>query len=678
VGIIDRPLTPDEDAKLDAFCGEILTRDGHAVSVTDESVYAYLTSTATRDERSEVEDALFKSSAFCQELLAVAEYVDHVHGRFEAAEQPPGIERRRIERGWKTFVAGISWLLRRPHLAVAGAVVVAAFVIGAIELITLRVAPYKGPAKMHLAILPIECVGEGIGDQTFCDGLSETMTGKLSQLERFYRSFWVVPSDAVTKRKVSDPLEAEKLFGVTLAVTGSLQRLAGRFNLTLNLINLTSSPPQQLGSAAITGPLSNLTALQAATAHKIAEMLKLPLEPGAREALTAGDTDVPGAYRSYVEGRGYLQRYEDVENLENAIQAFEKAIEQDSLYAPAYAGLGEAYWRMFRARRDTELVRRAADLCRRALELNSDLAPIHVMLGEVRSEMGEYEEAISAFQRALEIDSTASGLYNGLARTYARLGRVEDAESTYVRAIRVKPDYWGGYNDLGYFYYTQGRFAEAAREYTVVTQLTPDNYLAFSNRGAMYYYLEQWEDAEQDFLRSIEIEPSGRAYINLASIYYIQARYEEAAELCRKALEINDKNYRTWATLANCYYWIPGRRDEAFPAYRRAIELAEERLELNPRDARMLVTLAGYYVMVGENEKALSYTERALQISSDKPIVLYFAGYVYEQLGQRDKALELIGRAIELGYPVEEIERDPWLSDLRADERFQELLLKRE
>jgi tetratricopeptide (TPR) repeat protein/TolB-like protein len=673
VSIDDRPLTPNEDARLNTFCEELLGGDAEAVSVPDEAVYAYLSKTATLEQRGEVEDALLSSSSFCREMLEMVEYVDQVHVRLESAATRPGVDE------WsKTIVPGLLRKLRRPRWALAGAAVLIALIIGVYQLVTLRTARETTPAKMHLAILPIECVGEGFVDQAFCDGLAETMTSKLSQLERFYRSLWVVPAEAVTKKKVSDPLEAERLFGVTLAVTGSLRRLADEFNLTLNLINVASSPPRQLASAAIVGPLTGLSTLQAMTTHRIAEMLNLRLSPGQIDALTAGDTDVSQAYESYVEGRGYLQRYENVDNLERAIGAFERAIEQDSLYALAHAGLAEAYWRMFRARRDTEWVRRAADECDRALELNSNLAPIHVMLGEVRSEMGEYEGAISAFQRALTLDSTAAGLYNGLARTYARLGRVEDAESTYVRAIRVKPDYWGGYNDLGFFYYSNGRFAEAARQYAKVGELTPDNYLAFSNLGVMYYYLEQWDDAKRAFERSIAIQPSGRAYNNLASIYYIEARYDEAAELCKKALEINDMNYRTWATLANSYYWLPGKREDSFPAYRRAIELAEKRLELNPRDARMLVTLAGYYVMVDEDEKALSYTERALQISVDNPFVLYFAGYVYEQLGQRDKALELIGKALELGYPLREIERDPWLTDLRADERFNELPLKRE
>jgi pentatricopeptide repeat protein len=671
VGSKDRILTPGESEKLDAYCDALLTRDTETVYVSDDAVYAYINRTATLEERNAVEEAFLKTGSFCQELLEITEYLEHLRVELDLAAA-----KKRKPTLQKEGIPGARFL--RPGWALAVATVLIALIIGIFRLTTVHKTLDEIPSAMHLAVLPFECVGEGFGDQSFCVGLAETMTGKLSQLERFYESYWVVPADAITKKKVTDPVAAQRTFGVTLAVTGTLRRLADEFNLTLNLINVASSPPQQLGTAAIVGPLTNLSALQVTTAVRIAEMLNLRLLPKAQEVLTAGDTDVSEAYKNYVEGRGYLLRYENVQNLESAISAFEGAIEYDSLYALAHAGLGEAYWRMYRATRDAEWVRRAAGECERALELNGDLAQIYVTMGHVRNEMGEYEGAISMFQKALEIDSTAAGLYNGMADSYARLGRFEDAESTYVTAIRLKPDYWGGYNDLGYFYYSNGRFGDAVRQYAIVSELTPDNYLAFSNLGAMYYYLERWDEAKEAFARSIEIQPSDRAYLNLGSIYYIEARYEEAAELCERALEINDSNYRTWAALANAYYWIPEKRSQSFPAYRRAIALAEARLKLNPRDARMLVTLAGYYVMIDDDEKSLSYLDRALQISADKPFVLYFAGYVYEQLGQRDKALELIGRALALGYPLGEIERDPWLSDLRADERFKQLLMERE
>ena len=49
-------------------------------------------------------------------------------------------------------------------------------------------------------------------------------------------------------------------------------------------------------------------------------------------------------------------------------------------------------------------------------------------------------------------------------------------------------------------------------------------------------------------------------------------------------------------------------------------------------------------------------------------------GDIYEELGERERALEYIGRALELGYPPDDLEHLPGLEDLSADPRFEQLL----
>ena len=190
----------------------------------------------------------------------------------------------------------------------------------------------------------------------------------------------------------------------------------------------------------------------------------------------------------------------------------------------------------------------------------------------------------------------------------------------------------------------------------------------------MYHYQEKYALARDMYEKALEIKPNVRSYGNLGILYYIEGRYVDAATMCEKALEIDDSNYKTWANLANAYYWIPGRRSEAIERYRGAARLAEEVRKVNPRDARLLATLATYYAVLGEKEKTLSLIEKALEIAPDKVFVIYFVSYSYEHLGDREKALHWMGKALDMGYPAEEILRDPFLRELRGDERFQRLL----
>jgi len=240
----------------------------------------------------------------------------------------------------------------------------------------------------------------------------------------------------------------------------------------------------------------------------------------------------------------------------------------------------------------------------------------------------------------------------------------------------MKPDYWGGYNELGLFYFRRGNYEGAVSQFQRVIELTPDNAFGYLNLGAAYWGLEKIDDAQKMFERSIEVEPNYRAYSNLSTLLYGEQRYGDAAEMCEKALKLNDTSYLTWATLANASFWAPGRREKAYAGYRRAAELAEKQRSLTPRDPRVLTSLAGYYAVLGESGRALSLVAEALEIAPENPRIAYFSGHAYEQVGDRTKAIEWIGKALEGGYPKSDVERDPWLDELRSDHRFQQVLAR--
>ena len=534
--------------------------------------------------------------------------------------------------------------------------------------------PGSVPSARGVVVLPFENVGGDPDNQAYCDGLMETVSSRLTQLEQFNESLWVIPASAVREAGVTGPLEARRKFGVDLIVTGSTHRLSDGFRQTLNLIQVDGKAPRQLRSAMIDYREADKS-VENETFTQLVAMLNLELAPEAQARLVASGTDVTTAYDFYVQALGHLHHYEKTDNIDKAIALFDLAIGQDSLYAQAYAGLGEAYFRKYNASLDVQWIDHAVRNCQRAAEINDSIAPVHNTLGRIYKRKGMGGTAILEFQRALAIDPASAAAHRGLASVYADLGRLEEAETTYQAAIEMKPGYWAGYNDLGRFYYDQGRYDDAITQFREVLRLTPDNYPMWYNRmGATFYQQGNWPEARKMFERSIAVEPTYRAYSNLGVVNYIEGRYAESAAMCEKALELSDTSYITWAQLANAYYWMPGKRDQAVEVFRRVVAMAEEQREVNPRDADLLSSLAGYYVMVGDDDGAMELIRESLEIAPNDMWVIYAAGYNYEQLGDRDKALELIGKALEMGYPLKEVERDPWLRDLREDERFQKLL----
>jgi len=531
------------------------------------------------------------------------------------------------------------------------------------------------PSSKEIAVLPFRNIGDDPENRAFADGLLETITSKLSQLEQFHDEYLVVPASETRSMNIQSASQARTSFGVNLVVTGSVQRLSEGVRVTINLINATTL--RQIDSVVIDETFIDNSTLQDNAVFNLANMLQLEVEQEARTVLTAGQTAEPGAYEFYLQGLGHLQRFDQIEEIDTAIERFNRALEEDSTYSLAYAALGDAYLYKYRRTDDLNWLDTAITNIQKALNLEDRLSPIYATYGVLLIEKGDYELANQQLEKALSLDPKNFEAYRARARAFMAQERLNEAEATYRRAIVMKPGYWAGYAELGVFYSRNGRFEEAAEQFKIVTQLTPNNAAAYRNLGAVYYYLNQSEDALKAFSRSVEIEPNYGVYSNLGTMYYYDGKYNEAADMYSKALELNDSDYRVWSNLASAYkFSVPTQPDKYRDAILRAKELAEKRVEVNPRDPAIIVNLASFNNELGNEEIAKELVNRAINMQPNDISVQMDIGTLMEHLGDRKNALNWISKAIENGYPVEEIYKspDPKISMLIKDPAFREIV----
>ena len=528
------------------------------------------------------------------------------------------------------------------------------------------------PDQQHLAVLPFSNIGNDADRQALCDGLTETMTSQLTQLEQFHGSLWVVPASEVRRAGIKSAEEARKSFGVNLVVDGSLQSIKDGYRLTLNLIDAGSV--RQISGASIDLSRDQLASLQNESVMKVLEMLHVELHHEMKHVLQSGGTSVPAAFEFYLRGRGQLLRYESEENIDNAILSFRQAVREDSTYALAHAALGEAFWRKYESGKDTRLVHDAIAECNRAQSIDANLAPVNITLGMVYAGTGKPDQAIPLFEAALQKDPSSAEAYRGLSKAYESRGDIPAAEKTYRRAIELRPDYWGGHNDLGVFYSKNSRYDEAIAAFKKVISLTPDNYRGYSNVGGMYYFLKRWSDAREMFELSYNIRPSYQTASNLGTLNYVEGRFPEAATWYERARASNANDHFVTGNLASAYYWSPDGRGKSTELFRQAIGLARQQLSVNPDDPDIMASLGGYYAMIGARDSARLCTERSLRLNRNDASILFRAGTTYEAIGDRERALQWIGKALDAGYSVSEISSQPELRELYADARYTALI----
>jgi tetratricopeptide (TPR) repeat protein/tRNA A-37 threonylcarbamoyl transferase component Bud32 len=527
------------------------------------------------------------------------------------------------------------------------------------------------PGVTQLVVLPFTTAESDPHSKAFADGLAETVNAKLTQLTG-RKSLQVVPASEVQDKHVTDAQQARREFGANMVLTGNLHRAGDRLRVTYSLVDTKTR--LQLRSDAITVTDDDPFAAEDKVVEGVANMLQIELAPHERKTVEAHGTEQPAAYDYYVQGRGYLQEYDKLENVDNAIAVFKHALEEDPQYALAFGGLGEAYYRKFHLTKDASLMTQAREACQRAVTLRSDEAAGHICLGLVSNGTGQYEQAVVEFQRAALLEPTSDEAYAGLGNAYEQLGKTELAEKTYKQAIALRPSYWRGYNWLGTFYLRNGRFAEAINQFEQLLKLAPDSFVGYANLASAYFAQGRYAEAIPIYQRSISIQPIAGAYSNLAYAYFAQKQFAQSARTNEEAVRLNQRDYSVWGNLGDSYYWAPGERGKAADAYSKAIALAEETLQINPRDADMLSDVAYYYAMLGKKQKAREDLAKALALEPHSTDVLSNAALIQVQFGDNKAALSYLQQAVAAGYSRDILRVTPNFDSLRGDPAFQKLV----
>ncbi len=527
------------------------------------------------------------------------------------------------------------------------------------------------PERKSIAVLPISLSTDDPKLAAFGRGLLDDVAARLSQLSANH-DLEVVPARTLEDKKVITLADAHKELGTTLGLNVSLEQANQLIRASYSVTEAASG--KNLAGDSITAPVSDLFSIEDKLTKGVAAALQIPLRSEENQALGAHSTSFPEAYQYYIQGRGYLQEAQNVENLTSAEILFKQALNIDPNYGQAEAALGQAYWLRYQTQgKQSQWIAPAQKACAKAVELGNSGADGHICLGLIFNGTGEYEKAADEFQKAMQLDPTRDQAYSGLGRVYQKLNQPDKAEEVYKRAINLRPQYWLVYNQLGALYISQAEYEKAAAMFRRAAELDPDSYSAYSNLGAALVYAGKDEDAAQALEKSLALRPSRDAYNNIAVVQFRLRRFQDSVKNFKEALRLEDTDYQTWGNLGDSYYY-GGDTASALETYRKAISMAEQQLKINPRDPVVLGDLASYHAMLGQRVQALNYLDQSLALGhSDKELLLN-AAVVYNQLRETGPALEWLAKALAAGYSRSVVATSAALSNLHDNPQYQALM----
>ncbi len=369
-------------------------------------------------------------------------------------------------------------------------------------------------------------------------------------------------------------------------------------------------------------------------------------------------------------GEAALARYWRPGQVDRAVDSYQRAVALDQNRAPAYAGLGRALWRRYRADRDRAWLEQAEANARRAVELDEHLTDAQVTLGLILLAQGHRGSAQTLFEGVLRRDPANVDAYRGLGGVWQRAGDTARAEIAFKDAVSLRPADFELHAILGGYYFRLGRYQEAEASFVRSRELDLEDPSGYKNVAAALHMQGRFAEAARQLQEALALRPEEDVYGNLGTVYYFQGLFAEAASAFEKAMDMGANDYRTWGNLGDAYRWLPGRRADAVDAFDTALLGISSSLRTEPADAGLLALAAEYDAKRGEFDAARTKLDAFDKAEGIDASSLFNAVQATAVAGDIDRALGYLRGALDAGFSRIEIRGEPDLAELRKDPRF--------
>jgi TolB-like protein len=506
----------------------------------------------------------------------------------------------------------------KTKIIIASIIILALIVLGYFLIPTL--SKPKEQLEKSIAVLPFKSLSDDPAQQYLADG---TMDAILLHLQKF-SDLRVLSRTSVEQyrgtKKTTHAIGQE--LGVAYLLEGSFQKSGNNIRLIVQLIK-ASKKEDHAWANEYDRNWTDIFSVQSEVAQTIAGELHTIITPSEKELIKKVPTANLAAYDLYLKANGYQKDYQKTRNLssyQNAVIFYKAALEIDSAFAKAYAGLASAYWSRYY--NETYFKQNFMDSClvlvNKALSIDYQLDEAYYLKGQYyQMANGHIEVALDNYDKALRINPNYSDAYlaKGFILTYIKHDYVKGIENDNKALNLIRGDERPyllrvanrGYLDVG--------FIEKAKHYD------QEAFALDSNKAQNFYNLAWLEFNNENFEPALKLEKKGEeldsTYINEdLTVYNVcPSHNEEAYVIAKKEIE----NYKKSGELSllqsyriGYAFWQVGKKKEAEYYFNQQIKYDEESIKLG-RDIEQwkaaYYDIAATYAFLGDKVRAYKYLD---------------------------------------------------------------------
>jgi serine/threonine-protein kinase len=359
---------------------------------------------------------------------------------------------------------------------------------------------------------------------------------------------------------------------------GSVRKSGTRLRITVQLVNATDG--YHLWSERYDREMQDIFDVQDEITLAVVDVLKLKLLGKEKEELLKRHTDNAEAYQLYLHGRFFFFK-RTPEGINKAIEYFEQAIELDSEYALAFAGLADCrtFLGFYEINSPGELVESIREEAYKALEIDATLAEAHTAVAIFKCMYEwDFRGSQKEFESAIKLNPKYALAHHFNGAPLLALGLNDLAIEAVRRAIELDP-FTAIYNAaFGWWLYLSGRFEEAIEQSLKTIDIAPNHFFAHWVLGVTYGEQCRYEEALTSLQKAATLT-GGNQHIkgDLGRVQAQSGHREEALRLLDELIGLPGERYVSPVNVAKILVGL-GERDRVFEYLEKAFEERAVRL----------------------------------------------------------------------------------------------------
>jgi len=499
-----------------------------------------------------------------------------------------------------------------------------------------------------IAVLPLVNMTGDPEHEYFSDGMTEELLNALAQVEGLRVA--ARTSSFAFKNTAEDVRDIGAQLGVNTILEGSVRKSGTTFRITVQLINVADG--YHIWSSNYDRSLDDVFAVQDEISRAVVEALQLRLLGDRGKALVASAAiEGSAGYDEYLLGLHKLHQRTEA-GMRAAIGHFETAVAIDAGYAPAWAGIVDAWIHLYsRGMTDFESASAGSDVAlRQALRFGANLSEVQASLGLYRRMIeGDLAGAELALRRAIDINPNYAMAHLWLANTLSRKGRFREAFAELERAEQIDPLHPVVITNIANYMFSMGRYDEGVAKLERVLEIDPDLvdvYSVLTEWSGQYGHLSEGMRWAR---RALDENPDDPQLLLQVGLLYVQLGDLGAANEYLQRARAQEPN-NDLVFLGSCMYYFANEQ------YADLVAMLDQR-QFTSADTdvmRMSTAWKGLAtVMLGDYRQGADFLMESLgdtdtiafSPSFDMYVLSYLA-YAYQQLGQELRAQETLDEAL--------------------------------